>query len=50
MARFAWTPVSTSISVGCMLLFRLLDILRTIVRALLSQLGEDELRELQWAA
>ena len=45
MARFAWTPVSTSISVGCMLLFRLLDILRTIVRALLSQLGEDELRE-----
>ena len=45
IARFAWTPVSTSISVGCILLFRLLEILRTIVRALLSQLGEDKLRE-----
>ena len=39
IARFAWTPVSTSVSAGCMSLVRLLGILRTIVRALLERMG-----------
>ena len=39
IARFAWTPVSTSVSASCMSLVRLLGILRTIVRALLERMG-----------